>query len=150
MALCDRMGIAELRGNLLTRELKKEKRLLVMDKVEKLTEDGFSEGEMASHLRGLADGMDAPLRLIFGSNQSLDQLYREKGLPSPFENICLNINLGPWNETTARAFIAQHLAATSVSFSETEISEIIAETGGHPQQLMQRCHQTYAGYLEKK
>ncbi len=149
MDLCDRLGITENRGYPLNRELKKEQRLLVMDKVEKLTEDGFIESDIASYLRSLAEGMNAPLRLVFGSSQSLDQLYQDQGKLSPFENLFIPVKLEPWDETTARAFIAQRLASTPVSFSEEEISKIIAETGGHPQQLMRRCYETYADYLAK-
>ncbi|WP_354635294.1 LuxR C-terminal-related transcriptional regulator [Planktothricoides raciborskii] len=149
MDLCDRLEITENRGIGLKRELKNKKLLLVMDKVEKLTEDGFIEGKIAGELRGLAEGMNAPLRLVFGSSQSLDQLYQDQGKLSPFENLFIPVKLEPWDETTARAFIAQRLAPTPVSFSEEEISKIIAETGGHPQQLMQRCYETYADYLAK-
>ncbi len=144
MALCDRLKIPESKGYPLTRELNKKKRLLVMDKVEKLTEDGFIESGIASHLRGLAEGMDPPLRLIFSSNQSLNQLYKNQRITSsPFENLLIEVTLKPWDETTARAFIAQRLASTPVSFTEEEIAQIIAETGGHPQQLMERCYQLF-------
>ena len=149
MDLCDRLEITENRGIGLKRELKNKKLLLVMDKVEKLTEDGFIEGKIAGELRGLAEGMNASLRLVFGSSQPLDELYQDKEKLSPFENFFNLVNLEPWDETTARAFIAQRLASTPVSFTEEEISKIIAETGGHPQQLMQRCHKTYADYLAK-
>ncbi|WP_054468956.1 LuxR C-terminal-related transcriptional regulator [Planktothricoides sp. SR001] len=149
MDLCDRLEITENRGIGLKRELKNKKLLLVMDKVEKLTEDGFIEGKIAGELRGLAEGMNAPLRLVFGSSQPLDELYQDKEKLSPFENFFNLVNLEPWDETTARAFIAQRLASTPVSFSDEEISKIITETKGHPQQLMQRCHKTYADYLAK-
>ncbi len=151
MALCDRLKIPESKGYPLTRELKNKKYLLVMDKAEKLlTEDGFIESGITSYLRGLAEGRDAPLRLILSSNQSLNQLYKGQGITSsPFENFFSEVTLKPWDETTARAFIAQRLASTPGSFTEEEIAQIIAETGGHPQQLMRRCYETYADYLAK-
>lgn len=149
MDLCDRLGISESREIRLKRELKDEKLLLVMDKAEKLTEDGFIEGKIAGELRGLAEGMNAPLRLILGSSQPLDELYQDKGKLSPFENLFIPVELKPWDEATARAFIAQRLASTPVSFTEEEISEIIRDTKGHPQKLMQKCYKTYEKYLTK-
>ncbi|WP_292840523.1 hypothetical protein [Nostoc sp. NMS8] len=37
---------------------------------------------------------------------------------------------------------------TNVSFTREEINQLVQESGGHPQRLMQLCHQTYAQYLE--
>ena len=148
--LCDEVEIDECSGYQLNRQLKKQRLLLLLDEVDKMSGDGFTHN-VRDKLRSLAEGIDAPLRLIMAARISLDDLFKEDTtlLTSPLANICVPVNLGPWDETTARAFIAQRLASTEISFTEEEISQIIAETGGHPQQLMQRCHKTYADYLEK-
>ncbi len=145
--LCAEVGIDECSGYQLNRKLKEQRLLLLIDEIDKMSSDGFTYN-IRDKLRALAEGIDAPLRLILAARVSLEDLF-EEGKTSPLANICLNINLKPWDETTARAFIAQRLASTPVSFTEEEISKIIAETGGHPQQLMQRCHKTYADYLAK-
>lgn len=145
--LCDEVGIHDCSGYRLNRALKKQRLLLLIDEVDKMSGDGFTHN-IRDRLRSLAEGMDAPLRLIMAARISLDDLF-EEGKTSPLANICLQVNLDPWDETTARAFIAQRLASTKISFTEEEIAQMIAETGGHPQQLMQRCYQVYAGYLAK-
>lgn len=145
--LCAEVGIDQCTGYRLNRKLKEQRLLLLIDEIDKMSSDGFTYN-IRDKLRALAEGIDPPLRLIMAARISLDDLF-EEGKTSPLANICLNINLEPWDEMTARAFIAQRLASTPVSFTEEEIAQIIAETGGHPQQLMQRCYETYADCLAK-
>jgi DNA-binding CsgD family transcriptional regulator len=145
--LCSEVGIDECSGYQLNRKLKEQRLLLLIDEIDKMSSDGFTYN-IRDKLRALAEGIDAPLRLILAARVSLNDLFKE-GKTSPLANICLNINLYPWNETTARKFIAKRLDSTPVSFTEEEIAQIIAETGGHPQQLMERCYETYADYLAK-
>jgi DNA polymerase III delta subunit len=45
-----------------------------------------------------------------------------------------------------REFIRSRLAANPVKFSEREIQQLIQESGGHPQQLMQQCYRLYRSY----
>lgn len=147
-ALCEEVGIEESRGYALTRALKDRRLLLAIDKVEKMTWEEFSS-HIPSQLRGLADGSDAPLRLVLAASKSLDKLFQETGKVSPFTNICIEVNLGLWDSDIARAFIADRLDSTPVTFSEEDISQIIRASKGHPQQLMRLCHKTYEGYKEK-
>jgi ABC-type cobalamin/Fe3+-siderophores transport system ATPase subunit len=65
IALCDKVGIAECKGYKLTQNLRKrdKKVLLALDNVGKITCKGFSR-QVRDQLRGLAEGGDAPLRLI--------------------------------------------------------------------------------------
>lgn len=149
--LCDTVGIPDCRGYSLTRSLKKHRLILAIDEVEKMAGDGFTH-KVREHLRGLAEGSDAPLRLILAARTPLDRLFKEdraEGKTSPLEGICIQVNLEAWDEATARAFIADRLAPTEVRFTEEEIARVIAETGGHPQKLMKLCNETYARDREK-
>jgi hypothetical protein len=102
-------------------------------------------------LRGLAEGSNAPLKLILAASEPLERLFndsQDEGKTSPLAGICQEENLKPWDETTARAFIEARLVMTSVRFTEEEIIQLVQESAGHPRQLMQLCYQTYSRYVE--
>ncbi|NEP61601.1 MAG: ATP-binding protein [Symploca sp. SIO2G7] len=151
-ALCEEAGIPQCRGYSLTRELRKHRLLLAIDEVEKMTWDGFTR-EVRAQLRGLAEGINAPLRLILAARDPLDSLFQDShnlGMTSPLSGICHQVDLGGWNEATIRDFIASRLKfprlkplAEPVRFTEEEILHIIATSGGHPQKLMKLCYQNY-------
>lgn len=155
-ALCDAINIETTKGYFLERALQKHRLLLLLDEVEKMTWDGFTNNVRAQ-LRGLAEGSNAPLRLVVAARSSLDVLFPDsEGMTSPFANICVEEKIGRWDEKTMRGFIASRLnspllkpGAKSVSFTEEEIARVMEESGGHPQKLMQLCHRIYADYLEE-
>ncbi|MDF0552240.1 AAA family ATPase [Kamptonema sp. UHCC 0994] len=157
-ALCSLVGVQTNKGYLLERALKPHRILLILDEVEKMTWDGFTNN-VRGQLRGLADGINPPLRLVVAACSPLDVLFpdsQDKNMTSPFKGICLEENLDLWDQIICRNFIDSRLKApwltpvtNSVSFTEEEIARIIAESGGHPQKLMQLCYQIYAGYLEE-
>jgi hypothetical protein len=102
-------------------------------------------------LRGLAEGSNAPLKLVLAANEPLGKLFndsQDESKTSPLAGICQEENLKPWDETTARTFIEARLAMTSVRFTEEEIIQLVQESGGHPRRLMQLCYQTYSRYVE--
>ena len=123
-----------------------------------MTWDGFTN-QVRGQLRGLADGTDAPLRLVVAAYTSLDTLFpdsQDKNMTSPFKGICIEENLKQWDEKICREFIASRLQADwltpvpqPVSFTESEIAGLIAESGGYPQKLVQLCYTTYAGYINE-
>ena len=147
-ALCDEVKIDEKsRGYQLVRALRKRPLLLALDEVENET---VLTSDIRSQLRGLAEGSDAPLRLLLAASQPLDSIFNDEGMTSPLAGICIEENIGFWDQTTVRAFITSRLQSTPVTFSEEEISQILQESGGHPQKLVQRCHETYAQYIEAR
>jgi hypothetical protein len=149
-ALCDEVDIPTSKGYMLTRNLRNRRVLLALDNVEKMTRKGFSR-YVFEQLRGLAEGSDAPLRLILAAREPLDDLFndsQDECKTSPLAGICQEENINPWDEATVRAFIEARLAMTSVSFTEEEIIQLVQESGGHPQRLMQRCYQTYSLHTE--
>jgi hypothetical protein len=101
-------------------------------------------------LRGLAEGSNAPLKLVLAASKPLDALFNDSqdGGTSPLAGICQEENLKPWDETTARAFTEARLAMTPVRFTEEEMIQLVQESGGYPQRLMQLCYRTYSRYLE--
>ncbi|MEQ9001825.1 MAG: ATP-binding protein [Coleofasciculus sp. B1-GNL1-01] len=149
-ALCDEIGIPETKGARLSRYLKSRQVLLVLDNVGKMTWDGFNRG-VRDYLRGLAEGSQAPLKLVLAANESLDELFNDSwdnGKTSPLAGVCQEEIIKPWNEPTARDFIEARLAMTSVRFTDAEINQLVEESGGHPRQLMQLCYRMYSRYLE--
>ena len=149
--LCDEVGIKEAKGYQLTRELKKTKLLLLIDEFEKMTYEGFTRG-IRSQLRGLAEGENAPLRLVFASRDSLSSLFKdseEEGMTSPLAGICLEVKLEGWDESTGREFVRSRLLLSEeeVVFSEEEIEKLVRESGGHPQRLMKLCYDLFKGKI---
>jgi hypothetical protein len=149
-ALCHEVGIPESKDYSLTRNLRDRRILLAIDNVGKMTWVGFTRG-VRDRLRGLAEGSNAPLKLILAASEPLERLFndsQDEGKTSPLAGICQEENLKPWDEPIARAFIDARLAMTSVRFTEEEIIQLVQESGGHPRQLMQLCYRTYSRYVE--
>lgn len=156
--LCDSVGIDFCKGYRLSRNLQNHRLLLILDEVEKMTWDGFTNN-IRGQLRGLAEGMNAPLRLIVAGCTSLDKLFPDSqdiGMTSPFTGICIEYKLNRWDEKTIRDFIASRLNSRlvkpeyqTITFTEDEITELINQSEGHPQKLMVLCNQTFKRYLEE-
>lgn len=155
-ALCGEAGIETVKGYQLKRALESRRFLLLLDEVEKMTWDGFTN-QVRGQLRGLAEGTDAPLRLVVAACTSLDTLFpdsQDKNMTSPFKGICIEETLKQWDDQISRKFIVSRLdadwltpVAQPVNFTEAEIASLIAESGGYPHKLMRLCYQTYARYL---
>ena len=145
--LCDLIGIPECKGFRLSRELRKHQLLLILDNVEKMAWDGFTN-QIISQIRALAEGKNAPLRLVIAADKPLNQLFRDGGMVSPFENVCIEELIAAWCEKRMRGFIHYHLQNNAISFSEAEIIRIISETKGHPKKVMNLCYQIYNCYLQ--
>ncbi|MEL6162485.1 MAG: CHAT domain-containing protein [Cyanobacteria bacterium J06628_3] len=152
-ALCSEVGIEDCKGIRLTRALKKQRPqlLLLLDEIEKMTWDGFTN-QVRGQLRGLANGHDAPLRLVVAASTSLDKLFPDSndvGMVSPFQNICLEEEINLWDEATVRDFISYRLRNNLIQFTESEIRKIIMNCGGYPKEIMQMCYRIYGRYLEE-
>jgi hypothetical protein len=132
--------------------------LLIIDELEKMTWDGFTNN-IRGQLRGLAEGMNAPLRLVVAASTSLDKLFPDSqdiGMTSPLTGVCIEYQLNRWDEQTSRNFIASRLNSPllkpeyqTITFTEDEITELINQSEGHPQKLMTLCYQKFNQYLEK-
>lgn len=150
--LCYEVGIHcdyahPLKGVLLTHELEKHRLLLLLDGLKKdMIWEGFTN-PVRNQLRSLANqGLETPLRLVVAANKNLTQLFADSGADSPFDNVCLEVELKPWNETTIRNFINHCLADTNIHFDESDIQQAIKISKGNPQKLMEFCYRTYKKY----
>ena len=144
-ALCSELGIPTLSGYALDRALRGRRRaLLGLDEIEAMTWEGFSRSSRAQ-LRGLAEGADAPLKLILAARAPLDRLFPDsQGRTSPLANICLQVDVGPWDAKTAHAFLQARLAGIDLDLSERILADLVAASGGHPGRLMQAAFNCYA------
>ena len=149
-ALCEEVGIEICRGYQLQKNLKLHRILLLLDVVENLSYDWFTN-QLRSQLRGLASDFDPPLRLVIAASKSLDILFPDSGdKTSPFENICLVQDLKSWNEKTIRSFIEARLQADflkleyqGIKFGEDEILQIIESSKGYPGKVMRGCYELF-------
>jgi hypothetical protein len=134
-ALCDGLRISTCRGFRLARALRGKRYILCIDEIEKMAKDNFT-GDEREELRGLADGDDAPFKIIIASRVPLDQLFPDSlGKTSPLANIFPQIDVPLFTYDIGRAFITHKLKGTGVVFTPTEIENLVLSTNGHPARL---------------
>ena len=148
--LCEQIGIEKCSGYKLKRNIKEYQILLLLDVVENMIYDWFTN-QLRSQLRALANDIVPPLRLVVAASKPLDILFPDSGeKTSPFKNICIEEYLESWNEETIRAFIESRLQTDfleqeyqGIKFSEDEILEIIKTSGGYPGKVMRLCYEQF-------
>ena len=141
--LCRALGVPTCRGIRLQRALEEQtqRALLCLDEVEKMTWEGFDRG-LRAELRGFAE--EGLLKLVLVARSPLDRLFPDsEGTTSPLANLCHEVKVKEWDERTARAFLRQRLSGSGVQFTEEEIAQLIAASGGHPQRLMHEAHRLF-------
>jgi hypothetical protein len=93
-------------------------------------------GEERTELRGFADGADSPLMLVIASRLPLSNVFPDSpGMTSPLAGICAPVDVPPFTPEVARRFIQSRLQGTEVTFTDSEIDDLVAHTGGHPGRL---------------
>jgi hypothetical protein len=148
-ALCDALKLENCRGYPLTRALRGKHYILYLDEVEKMAWDGFTRN-VRSHLRGLADGSDAPLTLAIASRSPLAHLFPDSPeLDSPLAGICHQLDVGPFAPDIARAFLAHRLRSTGVTFAESEIAALLGASGGHPAKVQRAAAELFRQHLAR-
>lgn len=146
--LCEKAEIPSSRGAMLARSLRSKRVLLLLDEVEKMTWQGFTNG-VRSQLRGLAEGADAPLRLVLAAGISLDRLFPDGQMDvSPLKGICIEERLERWTESEMRKLIKQRLTKTPIRFTEQEIHQLVQDSDGSPKQFSQLCYRLFQNYRE--
>jgi len=142
-ALCDELGIESCRGYKLTRALRGKRYVLCLDEIEKMAWEGFTV-KVRSHLRGLADGPGASLKLVIASRSPLAHLFPDSPeLDSPLAGICRQFDVQPFSSDIAREFLLDRLEGTGISFTEMQINDLIIKTGGHPAKLQEAAAKLY-------
>jgi hypothetical protein len=145
-ALCDNLGVPTCRGFKLARALRGKRYILCLDEIEKMAKNRFT-GDEREELRGLADGSDAPFKLVIASRISLDRLFPDSvGMTSPLANICPQLDVLPFPPVVARAFIVDRLKNTAVTFTKDEIDHIITQSGGYPAKLQEAAGTLFQHY----
>ena len=146
--LADEIGIEAETEFQIKRELKKQRTLLLLDKVEQLRENWFNDG-VRRELRAWANaGNRSPIRLVVAAHRPLTELFEDSGFDSPFANICQEIELQPWDAETIQGFINHRSIGTGVKFKAEEIGKIIVESQGIPREVMKLCFEYYESYRE--
>jgi hypothetical protein len=147
-ALCESLNVPVCRGFKLARALRGQRFILCLDEIEKMIKGRFT-GDEREELRGLADGRDAPLKLVIASRSSLDRLFPDSdGMTSPLANICPQLDVPPFTPAVVRAFIAHRLRNTGIIFTSAEIEEIVVQSGGYPAQVQHTAAQIFERYRE--
>ena len=146
-AICEKIDIPDSTGYRFTRNLQDKRVLLILDNVGKLNGQGFTR-DVRDHLRGLAEGENACLKLVVAANESLKTLFNDSYETSPLADICQQVDIQPWSEKIIGKFITKRLQATTIDFTEADIQELIQESGGHPQKLTQLCYNLYKKYSQ--
>jgi len=149
-SLCEKLEMATCKGYSFFRAMRDRRVLLLLDEAEKMSWDGFTR-EIREQLRSLAEGENAPLRLVVAARTSLDRLFpdsHESGMTSPFQGICLRVDLKAWDQPTVQRFINSKLEGTGVCFSNAEMEKLWLESQGHPQKLMKACFDLYRQYCQ--
>lgn len=148
-ALCDELDIPTCRGYELAKTLRGKRYILCLDTFERQKKDRFT-GDEWWELRGLADGDRVPFKLVLASRLPLNQVFENyPQITSPLENICRQLNVEPFSEKEAREFLDQRLRGTGVSFTESEINQLLEETKCHPARLQQKAASVYNGVMDK-
>ena len=146
-AICEKIDVPASIGQKFNRNLENKRVLLILDNVGKLNGAGFTR-DMRDHLRGLAEGENACLKLVLAANESLQILFNDSYETSPLADSCLPIDIPVWDKTIIREFIKKRLQPTTIDFTEADIQKLIQESGGYPQKLTQLCYNLYKRYSE--
>jgi hypothetical protein len=147
-AICEKLDIPDSKGYRFTRNLENKRVLLILDNVGKLNGEGFTR-DVRDHLRGLAEGENACLKLVLAANESLKTLFNDSYETSPLADICQQVDIQAWNEKIIRDFITKRLQPSKMNFTEADIQELIQASGGYPQKLTQLCYDLYKKYSRK-
>jgi hypothetical protein len=142
---CDRLNLPIVEGYRFFQAMQTRRLLVLLDEAEKMTWTGFTR-DLREQLRSLAEGENAPFRLVIATSTPLDTLFPDSlndRSTSPLQGICSRVELANWDLPTVQRFIAARLQPTEVQFTEDEIEALWQQTQGHPQRLMKACFDIY-------
>jgi len=124
----------------LKKALRKERLVLLLDEVEKLTRPAFTK-DLHDLLRSLAQ--EETLTLAVASHRPLEEIFPPSSDTSPFHNIFARKRLGPFTSQDARAFLRHRLRGTGVVFAPEEIERLVMESSGHPARLQELAYDLF-------
>jgi len=108
--------------------------ILLLDEVERIAEPDFNP-RLHDLLRSLSQ--EQHFAICLATRRPLVEVFpaRAPGGVSPFHNVFAVKTLGPFSPAEARAFLAQRLAPTGVTFTEGEIERLLAQSNCRPARL---------------
>jgi hypothetical protein len=129
-------GLCESPGDLRTlkRTLRRRQVVLLLDEVEKLRNPDFSP-RLHDLLRAFAQ--EPGLKLAVTSLRPLKEIFPPAESESPFHNIFTERRVGPFAPQEARDLLQARLIGSDAVFTEAEIFDIVASSGGHPARLQE-------------
>lgn len=128
-------------GSDLQRKLNGKRYILCLDEIEVLTE--FPD-YIPRLLRALADGSHKPFTLLTASELPLSKLFPDSlKKTSPLAGICKQIDVTPFPEEEARAFLQHRLQGTGITFTEEEMAALVTQSQGHPARLQEKAALLY-------
>ena len=143
-ALCDRLAIPNCRGYDLASALEGKRYILCLDEMEKMRNSSRFSDEIRAELKGLADGAKRPLKLVFASRSPLEEIFPDSPeMTSPLSGIYRCLKVPPFSEEVARAFLQHRLQGTGTTFSEVQITDLLAESKGNPARLQSAAADLY-------
>lgn len=117
--------------------------ILILDEMERLAESDFNP-RLHDLLRSLAQ--EPTFALCLATCRPLIEIFppRTAGGLSPFHNIFHLKALGPFSPGEARQMLVGRTAGSGVTFSETEIGRLLAESQCHPAHLQRLAYRRFA------
>jgi hypothetical protein len=113
--------------------------VLVLDRFDRFCQTATPQ--MLDTLRGLRDSFKDTLCYIVGTRQEVVYLFDPAALGEMVELLDTHVCwVGPMNEADARQMIAEETHVAPKPLDETEVSHLLALTGGYPALLKAACH----------
>lgn len=144
-ALCHELRLeTPCRGFELYRKLRKKRCVICLDEIERMVDSNDFSGRERTELRGLSEGMQAPITLVCASRSPLSILFPDSPeTTSPLAGIFQQLTVSPFSPDIARAFLQHRLKRTHKNFTPAQIDTLIEESGGHPALLQQYAAELY-------
>ena len=145
-ALCGNLRLETMRGFRLARTLEERKKryIICLDEIERMTNPRNFTGDQRDELKGLADGVTAPLSLVIASRSSLKELFDDDPtLASPLDGLCETIRIPPFTRVETIDFITDRLKGNTIQFTAEQIESLYNDTQGHPAQLQRAARDLY-------
>ncbi len=144
-ALCHELGLkTPCRGFELHRKLRGKRYVVCLDEVERMVDPDDFSGKERTELRGLSEGMQAPITLVSASRSPLSVLFPDSPeTTSPLAGIFQQLTVLPFSPDITRAFLRHRLQKTNKNFTPAQIDALVEKSGGHPARLQQYAADLY-------
>lgn len=131
----------------LKRAVRGRKLLLMFDEVERL-----AEGDLTPRLQGLLRALleEGNLLLLVASKLPIHKVFPPSDPTSPLHNVFSAKVLPYFAQEEMHRFLQQRLAATSIRFSDDEVSSIWQASSGHPAKIQRAAEAHFSRKTEQE